>query len=437
MKLAVFGLGYVGTVCAACLSARGHSVIGVDVNPSKVEVINAGHSPVLEPGLDDLVSEAVSRNLLSGTTDYTRAVAESEASLVCVGTPSKDNGALDLEHVCRVTRQVGDALREVSRYHLVVFRSTMLPGTVERHLIPHLADSSGRKPGEGFGVVMNPEFLREGTSIQDFNHPPRVVIGQLDSRSGDTLLPLYDGLEAPVCRTSIKLAEMVKYADNAFHALKIAYANEIGGICKLEGIDGRELMELFCLDQQLNLSSAYLRPGFAFGGSCLPKDLRALVYRARSRDLAVPLLESVLPSNEVHKIRAFDLIRQIGKKRIGILGLSFKTGTDDLRHSPAVDLAETLLGRGFELLIYDGNVSLSRLIGANRVYIEEEIPHIGKLMSNSIEEVREHSEVLVVTRPDPEFCAIVRDLYPNQVLIDLAGLSVQGQPNGQLCGICW
>jgi len=438
MDVAVFGLGYVGTVSAACLSAKNHVVNGVDLDPRKVEAINAGCSPVIEPGLDSFVSEAVRSKCLTATSDSLHAVLASQICLVCVGTPGhNNNGALNLEHIYRVTWEIGQALRQVQRYYVVVFRSTMLPGTVERHLIPRLAEASGRKPGADFGVVMNPECLREGSAIWDFNHAPRIVIGELDARSGKTLLPLYADLEAPVVRASIRTAEMIKYADNAFHALKVSFANEIGNICKQEGIDGRELMDMFCVDRQLNLSPAYLKPGFAFGGSCLPKDLRALVHYAHKQDLRVPVLESILVSNNSQLRRSFEMIKQTEKRKVGILGLSFKPGTDDLRESPAVELTETLIGKGFDVAIYDKNVSLARLLGANRAYIEREIPHIASLMRDSLYEVQAFAEVLVVTTPDPAFNAILANLASDQVLIDLVGLASTKKSAGQYQGSCW
>ncbi len=436
MRVAVFGLGYVGTVSAACLADRGHTVIGVDLDPYKVQALNAGRSPVIEPGINDLVSRAVGSRL-TATNEGVRAVLGSQISLVCVGTPSQENGALSLEHLRRVSREIGAALRSAREYHVVAYRSTMLPGTVERHLIPILTEASGKRPAVDFGVAMNPEFLREGSSIQDFNLPPRIVIGELDSRSGDTLLPLYADLDAPLVRTSIKTAEMVKYADNAFHALKITFTNEIGKICKGENIDSHELMEIFCLDTKLNLAPAYLKPGFAFGGSCLPKDLRALVYHARSLDLPVPLLESILTSNEAHKQLALQMILRTGKRKVGILGLSFKPFTDDLRESPAVELAERLIGKGFDVSIYDRNVALAKLVGANRAYIEREIPHISNLMVGGLTDVQARAEVLVVTTRDPEFASLREELRSDQVLIDLVRLSPTADGNGAYEGICW
>jgi GDP-mannose 6-dehydrogenase len=434
--IALFGLGYVGSVTGACFASRGHRVIGVDLDRVKVDAINEGRSPVIESGLDDLVRKGVGAGLFHATTDAAAAVRSAEMSLVCVGTPSRENGGLDTSHVEQVTREIGAALAGRTDYHVVVFRSTMLPGTVEGRLIPILAQTSGRVPGRDLGVAVNPEFLREGTSVRDFHEPPRTVIGEIDARAGDLLLPLYEGIEAPVVRTSLRTAEMVKYADNCFHALKVAFGNEIGNICKREGIDSHELFDIFCLDRKLNLSPVYLKPGYAFGGSCLPKDLRAIIHHARARDLGTPLLEAILASNEGQKSVGLQMVMRTRKKRIGILGLSFKPGTDDLRESPAVELTERLIGKGLDVAIYDRNVSLARLVGANRAYIEREIPHIAGLMRSSLEEVRSHAEVFVITTNDPEFGAFLPTLRPDQIVIDLVRLRAARTPAAYQ-GIGW
>lgn len=434
--IALFGLGYVGTVSGACFAARGHTVIGVDLDRGKVDAINAGHSPVIEQDLDELVRRGVDSGRLRATTDGAAAVRAADLSMICVGTPSRENGGLDTDHVEKVAREIGAALRGATAWHLVVFRSTMLPGTVEGRLLPILAEASGRAPGEGYGVAVNPEFLREGTSVRDFHEPPRTVIGALDERSGDALQPLYEGIPGPMVRTTIRTAEMVKYADNCFHALKVAFGNEIGNVCKREGIDSHALMEIFCLDRKLNLSPAYLKAGYAFGGSCLPKDLRAIVQHARERDLEVPLLRSILASNEQQKKIGLQMILRTKKKKVGLLGLSFKPGTDDLRESPAVELAEALVGKGFDVAIYDRNVSLARLVGANRAYIEREIPHIANLMRSSLDDLRAHAEVIVVTSADPEFAAFLPTLRADQTVIDLARLKSHATP-AAYDGICW
>lgn len=438
MKISVFGLGYVGSVSAACLAALGHEVIGVDVNPMKVEMINAGQSPVIEAELDTLIAEGVRTGRLRASTDANEAVAASEVSLICVGTPSNDNGDLNLTYVERVCREIGCALAEKNGYHMVIVRSTLLPGCTEEKIIPLLEKSSRRQAGRGFGISFNPEFLREGTAVRDFYHPPFTLIGQYDSRGAEIAADLYTGIDAPLLTVPIKVAEMVKYANNAFHALKIAFANEIGNICKCQGIDSHQVMDIFCRDEKLNISSAYLKPGFAFGGSCLPKDLRALLYHAHRLDLNVPVLEAILPSNDLQIKRGFELIKQTGKKKIGVLGFSFKAGTDDLRESPVVELIEILIGKGYQVRVYDKNVSLARLHGSNRAYIEREIPHIASLMSSSLEEILVESEVIVIGNKAPEFRQVLQQLHRDQIIIDLVRISQDTDPSpARYEGIGW
>ncbi|MBV9169810.1 MAG: UDP-glucose/GDP-mannose dehydrogenase family protein [Chloroflexi bacterium] len=432
MNIAVLGLGYVGSLTAACLSREGHSVVGVDVNARKVEMLNDGRSPVLEPGLDELIGQAVETNKLHATTDVRLAVEQSSVSIICVGTPSKGNGSLQLSYVDGVCRDIGAALASSQDYHVVVVRSTVLPGTVEERLIPVLQEHSGRRAGYEFGVCMNPEFLREGTGLQDYYNPSYVIVGELDVPSGDVVEHLYDSIAAPIIRTTLRTAEMVKYASNAFHALKVTFANEIGSVCKAHNIDGRDVMNIFCRDERLNLSAAYFRPGFAFGGSCLPKDVRALLYRARERDIDVPLLRATLESNEAQVRRGVKLVEDTGRKRIGILGLSFKAGTDDVRESPVVSLVETLFGRGYQVCVYDDHVAPDKLIGANRLFLERELPHIASLMASSVEEVVRHSEVVVVANSSPAFGRVTSLLREDQVLIDLIGAL---RPNGELRGV--
>ncbi|OPG13610.1 nucleotide sugar dehydrogenase [Microbispora sp. GKU 823] len=401
MRISVFGLGYVGCVSAACLASRGHQVVGVDVNPLKVDLIGRGRAPVVEERIGELTAQVVASGALRATTDAVEAVRESELSLVCVGTPSASNGSLSTAYLERVAEQIGEALADRRDWHTVVFRSTMLPGTTASVLVPILEKASGRTAGVDFGVAVNPEFLREGTSVRDFFDPPKTVIGELDPASGDMVARLYGGLPGQVFRVPVTVAEMTKYADNSFHGLKIAFANELGAVCAALGVDSHQVIDVFLADTKLNVSPAYLRPGFAFGGSCLPKDLRGLVYAAHRADVAVPLLSHVLPSNEEHLRRAFDLVVAAGKRRVGLFGLSFKPGTDDLRESPLVELAERLLGKGYDLRIYDANVSMSRLIGTNRDYIESRLPHLSELLSNSAEDVLAHAEVCVVGCDDP------------------------------------
>ncbi|MFC9251711.1 nucleotide sugar dehydrogenase [Amycolatopsis thailandensis] len=405
MKISVFGLGYVGCVSAACLAGRGHEVVGVDVNPVKIDLISGGKAPVVEERIGELTAEVVAQGKLRATTDVRQAIADSEVSLICVGTPSAPNGSLSTAYLERVAEEIGEALSDKAERHTVVFRSTMLPGTCLDLLVPILEKSSGLTAGVDFGVAVNPEFLREGSSVKDFFDPPKTVIGQLDAASGDVVAALYEGLPGEVFRVAIPVAEMTKYADNSFHGLKIGFANELGAICRALGLDSHQVIDVFLADRKLNISPAYLRPGFAFGGSCLPKDLRGLVYAAHRADVAVPILSHVLPSNDEHLQRAFDLVAHTGKRKIGLFGLSFKPGTDDLRESPLVELAERLLGKGYDLRIYDANVSLSRLMGANREYIEGRLPHLGQLLAGSIEEVVDHAEVCLIGSADPEVLA--------------------------------
>jgi len=396
MRISVFGLGYVGSVSAACLAERGHEVVGVDVNPTKVELLSRGQAPVVEERIGELTAEVVASGALRATTDVAEAIKNTEISLICVGTPSAANGSLSTAYLERVAEEIGGVLAGLDRWHTVVFRSTMLPGTCTDLLIPILEKESGKTAGVEFGVAVNPEFLREGSSVKDFFDPPKTVIGELDPRSADAVAAMYEGLPGETFRVPIAVAEMAKYADNCFHGLKIAFANELGAISRALGVDSHKMIEVFLADRKLNISPAYLKPGFAFGGSCLPKDLRGLVYAARRADVAVPLLSHVLPSNEEHLKRAIELITATGKRKVGLFGLSFKPGTDDLRESPLVELAERLLGKGYDLKIYDSNVALSRLIGANREYIEGRLPHLGEVLTNDVNEVFEHAEVCVV-----------------------------------------
>jgi GDP-mannose 6-dehydrogenase len=436
MRVSVFGLGYVGAVSAACIASQGHTVIGVDKNDTKVSLIQGGKSPIVEAGVDDLIASAHREGRLSATSDSAQAVRDSELSLVCVGTPSESNGNLNLEYVRRVCEEIGDALKTLGRYHIVVIRSTVLPGTMRDVVIPALEQRSGKVTGVDYGVCFNPEFLREGTAVHDFHHPPKTVVGESDPRAGDALLTLYKGLPAPEIRTSLEVAEMVKYVDNTWHALKVGFANEIGSICKGMGLDSFQVMDIFCQDTKLNLSSYYMKPGYAFGGSCLPKDVRALRYRAKTLDVEVPILGAILPSNSAHVQRGIDLVLKEGRRKVGVLGFSFKAGTDDLRESPLVELIERLIGKGYELSVYDRNVNLARLTGANRDYILNHVPHIAKLMRDSIDDVLEHADVIVIGNGAPEFAGIAQRLRPGQKVIDLIRLKAQF-PGGQYEGICW
>jgi len=437
MKISIFGLGYVGSVSAACFARDGHQVIGVDVNPLKVEIINDGRSPIVEPHLNELMRDAVQAGRLRATTDAAEAVAASDVSLVCVGTPGNMNGSLDLTHIKNSCKQIGVALASIDRHHVVVVRSTLLPGSIERHVIPTLEVYSGKRAPKDFGVAINPEFLREGSSVYDFDNPPFTLIGADDEHVSSLVGHLYSLLNAPRFTLRIKEAEMVKYACNSFHALKVAFANEIGNICKPLEVDSHRVMEVFCQDTKLNLSSYYLKPGFAFGGSCLPKDLRAINYKAKELDVELPLLNSVLLSNERQIERAINMVLQTGRKNIGVLGLSFKQGTDDLRESPIVTVIERLLGKGLRLAIYDRDVQLARVFGANKEYIEGEIPHISELMHPDLHSVVSLSDVIVIANKSEEYRCITDALRNDQTVIDLVRLFESPPPVGSYSGMGW
>jgi GDP-mannose 6-dehydrogenase len=436
MRISIFGLGYVGAVSAGCLADRGHTVVGVDPFQAKVDLINAGQTPIIEKDIGELIKKAVDDERLRATTDVADAIFDTEISMVCVGTPSQFNGSLDLSAVRKVCEQIGAAIKEKENFHVVVMRSTMLPGTMRSLVIPVLEEFSGKRAGVDFGICNNPEFLRESTAVYDFNNPPKTVIGTLDNKSGDMLVSIYDGIEAPMIVTEVETAEMVKYADNVWHALKVSFANEIGVISKSVGIDGQKVMDIFCKDKKLNLSSYYMRPGFSFGGSCLPKDVRALTYKGRDMDLELPVLNAIMPSNNAQLQRGLDMVMKLDKKKIGILGFSFKAGTDDLRESPIVELIERLIGKGYDIKIYDRNVNIAKLVGANRDYIMNRIPHIARLMVEDMSVVKQHAEVIVVGNSSEEFKGVEDDLKVDQIVIDLVRISDK-QSSGQYHGICW
>ena len=436
--LSIFGLGYVGCVSAACFAKEGHTVIGVDVSESKVAMVNAGRATIVEHGIADLVREMVESGKLRATTDVADAVRSSTVSIICVGTPSRKNGSLDLAYVERVAAQIGEVIGQKHERHTVVVRSTVLPGTTESIVVPILERASGKKAGVDFGVCMNPEFLREGTSIQDFYRPPFTLIGTSDPASADAVKPLYQTIDAALHVTQTGVAEMIKYACNSFHGLKVAFANEIGIIAKSIGVDSHEVMRLFCEDRKLNISPAYLRPGFAFGGSCLPKDLRALAYRAQQSDLEVPVLRATLDSNQKHIKRAVDQVLSSGTRKVGVLGLSFKAGTDDLRESPMVTLIEALIGKGLTLAIYDREVTSARVMGSNREYVEREIPHIWSLMKPSVQDVLSASDLVIVGNSSPEFSEIGGKLREGQRVLDLVrAFGAKTSDGAGYEGICW
>lgn len=436
MRVSIFGLGYVGAVCTASLASRGHEVTGVDVSPVKIDLINNGRSPIVEPGLEELLAEGVRSRRIRAATDGFEAVQNSELSMICVGTPSKANGDLDLTFVEKVSRDIGVALKSKPDWHLVVVRSTVLPGTVRDLVIPILEENSGKRAGTDFGVCVNPEFLRESTAIKDYDHPPMTVIGELDERSGDLLAELYNDLEAPLVRKPIEVAEMIKYTCNVWHATKVSFANEIGSIAKSMGVDGRDVMDVMCLDKKLNISRYYMRPGFAFGGSCLPKDVRALTYRANQLDVCHPLLSSIISSNNEQVAKAFKIVTGYGRRKISMLGLSFKANTDDLRESPLVELAEMLIGKGYDLKIFDRNVDYARTFGANRDYINQKIPHLSNLMDSDLRGVVEHGDVVVVGNNDELFETVIADVPEGKRVVDLVGF-MECTTNDVLEGICW
>ena len=437
-SVSVFGLGYVGCVSSACLAREGHTVVGVDVNATKVALVNAGRSTIVEDGIAELVSQMVSSGRLRATTSVSEAVHATDISLVCVGTPSASNGALDLSYVERVCMEIGEAIKGKGTFHTIVIRSTVLPGTVHGVATPAIERGSGKKAGVDFGVCSNPEFLREGTSIKDFFDPPFTLIGADSDQAADAVKELYTGIESPVHVVAVRVAEMVKYACNCYHGLKVGFANEIGNICKALGVDSHEVMRVFCEDRKLNISAAYLKPGFAFGGSCLPKDLRAVTHKARELDIETPILRATLESNRRQIERAFAMIQKTGARRVGMLGMSFKPGTDDLRESPLVALIELMVGKGMELAIYDRDVSEAQLIGANKDYIEGEIPHIWSLMKGSASAVIEHGEVVVVGNATGEIRALGDGAFGGKTVIDLARLfSRKPAAAVQYDGICW
>ena len=438
MNVSVFGLGYVGSVSAATFADDGHTVIGVDVNPAKVAMVNAGQSPIVEPGLGELIESAVAAGRLRATTSTAEAIAASDISLISVATPSRRNGSLDLTYLTRVCEQLGAALKDKPAYHVVVVRSTVLPGTTHETVIPTLERTSGKKYGEGFGVAVNPEFLREGSAVRDIKQPPLTLVGHNHAADAAPTVALYEGLEAPLVTTSIRVAEMMKYTSNAWHALKVCFGNEIGNLCKRLNVDSHDVMDIFCKDDKLNLSPYYLKPGFAFGGSCLPKDVRALEYRAKELDLELPVLQAVMRSNQLQIQHALEQIVETGRKRVGLLGFSFKAGTDDLRESPMVILAETLLGKGYAVRIYDRNVLVARLTGSNKEYIEQQIPHLSRLLSESIDEVIDNSDIIVVGNAGAEFGQALTRCRADQIILDLVRVPFDaGDVKADYRGICW
>jgi len=438
MRVSVFGLGYVGAVSCGCFANDGFEVIGVDVSPTKVAMMNEGRSPIVEERIGDLLAAAVRDGRLRATTDVADAVLGSDLSVVSVGTPGSANGRISLDAVERVSTQIGEAIARKPGRHLVVVRSTVLPGSVRGTVVPALERASGRALGDELGVCFNPEFLREGSSVEDHYNPPYTLIGSWNAKDGEQAASLYTKVAAPIHHVSIETAEMVKYACNAFHALKITFANEVGMLAQACAVDSRAVMNLVCADTKLNISPKYLMPGFAFGGSCLPKDLRALLYRAREADVELPMTRSILTSNRHQIDRAIEAVVGLKKRRVSILGISFKAGTDDLRESPLVTLAEALIGKGLDVRIYDSEVSLARLVGANKEYIEREIPHIASLLVNDLEAVIAHGDVLIIGNGSAAFRNLPAHCRSGQVVFDLAGIpGLKETPGIDYRGVTW
>lgn len=438
MRISIFGLGYVGAVSLACLARDGHSVIGVDIDAAKLELIRTGKTPVVEEGMVDLMAKVAASGRVSVTTDVIQAVMDSDISLICVGTPSAPNGSQDQSAILNLARDLGRAMRDKAGDHVFVFRSTLVPGTVEDVLKPIIERESGKKDGEGFHVCFQPEFLREGTSIRDYDKPPYTIVGANSEVPVSRLRELFGHLPCELHGTSIRAAEMVKYCCNNFHALKITFANETARLCEALNVDPFEVMGLVCQDRQLNISPAYLKPGFAFGGSCLPKDLRATLHMSKMRDVDLPMHAGIVQSNRVHIDHAINKVLASGKRRVGMIGLSFKTGTDDLRESPLVLLAEHFIGKGLELQVYDPEVHLSRLLGANRRFIEQHIPHIDSLIHGDIDGVIAKSDVLVVGLGDAATCdSLKRLVREDQLVLDLVNMPQREALRGKVMGLCW
>jgi GDP-mannose 6-dehydrogenase len=437
-KISIFGLGYVGAVSLACLARDGHEITGVDIDDSKLELLRNGQAPIVESGIQELTRQVMSHAAVRVTNSVREAILSSDVSFVCVGTPARGNGNQDLGAIARIAEQIGAVLPEKASRHVIVIRSTVKPGTIDEVIKPALERTSAMKAGRDFSLCFQPEFLREGTSISDYDNPPMTIIGADDEFAVETLRSVFGHLPCEFVRTSVRTAEMVKYACNAFHALKVTFANEIGRVSQAVGVDPHEVMRLVCLDRQLNISPAYLKPGFAFGGSCLPKDLKALLYLAKSCDVDLPMMAHILPSNAAHIEHAIERVLTEGKRSIGMIGLSFKAGTDDLRESPLVVMAERFIGKGLQLRIYDPSVNIARLIGANRRYIEETIPHIASLMTNDLDSLVTDAEILIVgMKSDEVRQALQLNTRTDQLLLDIVGLPDKGAHHARYEGVCW
>ncbi|MGH8176833.1 MAG: nucleotide sugar dehydrogenase [Steroidobacter sp.] len=437
-KISIFGLGYVGAVSLACLARDGHEMTGVDIDPGKLALLRGGQAPIVETGIQELTRTVMQGGAVTVTDSVRDAILTTDLSFVCVGTPARANGNQDLSAITRIAEQIGAVLPQKASRHVIVIRSTVKPGTVEEVVQPAIEASSGLKAGRDFGLCFQPEFLREGTSIHDYDHPPLTVVGASDEHAADLLRSIFGHLPCEFMHTSIRTAEMLKYACNAFHAMKVTFANEMGRISQAVGVDPHEVMRLLCLDRQLNISPAYLRPGFAFGGSCLPKDLKALLYLAKSNDVETPMLSNILPSNAAHIEHAIERVLSTRKRSIGMIGLSFKSGTDDLRESPLVIMAERFIGKGLQLCIYDPTVNIARLIGANRRFIEESIPHIASLMTTDLDSLVRDADVLIVGMKSAEVLASLNvHTRADQLLLDITGLADRDAQRAEYQGVCW
>ncbi|AKD04398.1 nucleotide sugar dehydrogenase [Pontibacter korlensis] len=435
MNISVFGLGYVGCVSLGCLARNGHNVVGVDVSNFKVDLINRGVPTILEKDIDIIIKEGFEQGRISATMCADEAVINTDISIICVGTPSSPHGHLNLSYIYKTAEQIGQALKEKDDFHTIVIRSTVLPGTNQR-FGEIVEEYSGKNRGESFSIVSNPEFLREGSAVKDYYHPSVTVIGGDNEEAVEKVASLYSCLNAPVEITDIKIAELIKYVNNSYHALKIAFANEVGNVCKALSIDSHKVMELFCKDTRLNISTAYFKPGFAYGGSCLPKDLKGLVTLGHDHYVNTPILGCIDASNEHQKKMAYEMVAKTGKKKVCFIGLSFKAGTDDLRYSPAVDLAETLIGKGYQITIYDENVRLSKLIGANKAFINERLPHLSELITQNLEEALLNNDVVIITHKNLEIAPYYDLLKEKDAVIDLVRVSaIECLPNYE--GICW
>lgn len=436
MNLSIFGLGYVGAVSAACFSKLGHKVIGVDLDSNKINLINDGKSPIIEQDLDEYMKDGVKNKLIEATKDAEYAVEKSDVSIICVGTPSQINGSIDLSYIYNVVEEIGSLLKRKNTFHSVVIRSTVIPGTIE-NCVSIIENVSGKKHCKDFGVASNPEFLREGTAIKDFWNPPYTIIGTDSEKSIKVLEELYEDIEGKIYCLKPKESEMIKYANNNFHAVKISFANEIGNICKELSIDGSVVMDIVAKDTKLNLSTYYLKPGFAYGGSCLPKDVRGLNYFARKQDLKTPLLNSLANSNEYQIKRGLEMIYKTNTKKIGFLGFAFKEGTDDLRESPVVTLIETLLGQGYDVRLYDKNVLLSKITGKNKSYLINHIPHIVNILKEKPEDVINESETIVIGNKSDDWNFLLDKEYKNKQIVDLVRIEDKKVSEENYGGICW